>query len=343
MKTLRLLLLPFGWIYGTIIGIRNLCYNWGIFKSYSIPKKSIIVGNLSAGGTGKTPLVDLILSHFVEQGIKASSLSRGYGRNTKGVLLADNKSTSQDIGDEPLIYKEHFRGKINVVVAEKRKEGAQFILNKFPDNEVIVLDDAFQHRAVTAGLNILVTPFDDLYIDDFVLPAGNLREWKIGANRADLIIVSKCPSNISEGQMNEICNRLNFNKGNVFFSYIEYTPLIGFNSNQKAEYSDILLVTGIGNPSPLIKHLSKQANVTHLAFKDHHEFKDEDIVRVHEKFDNFASRDKVIVTTEKDYMRLMKFDAVFNENYSWFYQPIKTNVINEQKFKSLIDEYVGKY
>lgn len=342
MDGLRKLLLPFGWLYGAVMSLRNLFYNRRYFDSYKIPKKSIVVGNLSTGGTGKTPLVDYILRHFVESKIPTSVLSRGYGRETTGVIVANSESTSEQIGDEPLLYQKHFTDKINVVVAEKRKLGVERIQYTFPDNELIILDDAFQHRAVTAGLNILVTPFNDLYCDDVILPAGNLREFKSGAKRSDLVLVSKCPEDLSEEQKKDTINRLKFDPGNVFFSKIKYGELIPFKSGTKTELENILLITGIGNPKPLIELLSRFSEVTHIPFNDHHDFSLADIESIHDIFGKFASRNKIIVTTEKDFMRLMKFDQVYNEAYPWFYQPISIEIDRQEIFIKRLNEYVAE-
>ncbi|MBL4861467.1 MAG: tetraacyldisaccharide 4'-kinase [Crocinitomicaceae bacterium] len=343
MKKLRLLLLPIGWLYGVITGIRNSLYSHGVLKSYEIPQKSIVIGNLSTGGTGKTPHVDYLLNYYINAQYKVSSLSRGYGRKSKGVLLATDQSTSDEIGDEPLLYKFRHGSSVNVVVAESRKDGVDFIGDKFPDNDIIILDDAFQHRAVKAGVNILISEYDHLYCDDYILPAGNLREWKYGAKRSDLLIVSKCPPDMTSEEKEQVRKKLNYPGKHIFFSSIIYDQLIPLNPNVDSSFSTIVLVTGIANPTPLIKHLEKQAKVEHLSFGDHHEFKRGDIERIHEKFDTFASSDKIIVTTEKDYMRLLKFDQVKDENYRWHYQPITLNIDNEQKFNSLLDEYIGKF
>jgi tetraacyldisaccharide 4'-kinase len=342
MKRLRILLYPFALLYGAVVAIRNAFYDKGIFSSYIIPKKSIVVGNLSAGGTGKTPLVDYILDHFKSLNTPTSVLSRGYGRATKGVLIADSNSTSAQIGDEPLLYQNHHGENVYVVVAEKRQLGVEKILSEYPENELIVLDDAFQHRAVTAGLNILVTQFNDLYCDDHVLPAGNLREFKTGAKRADILIISKCPQNLDDAAKKSIVKRINFPGKHIFFSSIEYGELVPFDPEAKTEVKNILLVTGIGNPSPLIDQLSRFSKVEHLAFKDHHDFTASDIELIHDKFGKFASDEKIIVTTEKDFMRLKKFEEVYDASHAWFYQPIKIEIDQQKTFNNLLDEYVGK-
>jgi tetraacyldisaccharide 4'-kinase len=339
MNKLRLILIPFSWIYGLIISLRNGLYDVGILKSYSIPNKSICIGNLSTGGTGKSPHVDLIVSHFLKKSNNVSTLSRGYGRSTSGLKEVFTDSKAKDVGDEPLMYKLRHKDKIKVIVAEKRKEGVEYIQQTYPENEIIILDDAFQHRAVKAGINILITDYANLFTDDYLLPAGNLRESKRGKKRADSIIVSKCPT-IDEEEKNRIKRKLNFHSDNVFFSRITYDGLVGFNSEIKTTAKNILLVTGIGNPTPLVEHLKREHTVEHLRFKDHHLYSQKDIAQIHEKFDTFASRDKIIVTTEKDFMRIKDFAEVMDLSERWFYQPITTKIDEQQKFNQLLDGYI---
>ncbi|MDC3252877.1 tetraacyldisaccharide 4'-kinase [Crocinitomicaceae bacterium] len=343
MKRLRLLLFPLGLCYGAVSALRNFFYDSGILKTFKIPAKSITVGNLSTGGTGKTPLVDYILEHFSKLEYRVTALSRGYGRATRGVIVADQNTTSQEIGDEPQLYKFRHRDSINVVVAEKRKQGVELILNRFPKNELIVLDDAFQHRAVTAGLSILTTTFSDLYTNDHILPVGNLREYNSGAQRADMIVVTKCPSEMNAEEMNRIKKKLNFDTDSIFFSSIEYTDLVPFQSRKDDKKQHILLVTGIANPKPLIDHLSKIGQVTHLKFSDHHDFSSADIDEIHDKFGTFATHDKIVVTTEKDFMRLKNFNAVINTSVPWYYQPIAIKMYQETQFKKRLEEYVAKF
>ena len=341
MRKLRLLLLPFAWIYGSITFLRNKFFDWGIFKSYTIPQKSINVGNLSVGGTGKTPHVDYLIEHFLEKKCDVVTLSRGYGRKTSGLVHANTSSTSEQIGDEPCLFKQKHKEKIDVVVSEKRKIGIDYISKKLPKTDLIILDDAFQHRAVKAGLNILITPFNDLFSSDFMLPAGNLREWKLGRKRADIIIVSKSPANLSLKESVRIKNVLRTSVP-IHFSSIIYGRLIPISNHSTKSPKNILLVTGIGNPSPLEKHLKTKANVELMQFNDHHEFTLSDLSVIREKFDTFTDSDKIIVTTEKDFMRLGKFQEVLEGNLPWFYQPITIKIHDQQNFKNLIDGYFSK-
>jgi len=340
MKHLRWLLLPFALIYGAIVALRNALYTLGVKKSYSIPQKAIVVGNLSVGGTGKTPLVAYLVQHFIDSNKKVATLSRGYGRSTKGVRFASANSNATEIGDEPLLYASRFGAKVNVLVAEKRKEGILQLIDKHPETEIIVLDDAFQHRAVKAGLNILVTEFDRPFSSDWMLPVGRLREQRSGARRADIIVVSKCPDKPDPAAKESLRKQLaRFNQP-VFFTSLRYGELVPMNTASVNAIKNVLLVTGIGNPTPLVNYLETQFSVTHIKFPDHHDFSSKDIGEIRQKFNTFASHDKIIVATEKDFMRLRAFEEVISGEIPWFYQPIEVIIENETHFTNLLDNYV---
>ena len=339
MKYFRLLLLPFGFLYGVITAARNVLFNLKIKEVYKIPVKSIVVGNLSVGGTGKTPHVAYIAELLTHQN-PIQILSRGYGRKTAGYILLDKQSTAELVGDEPLFYQKQFEH-VDVAVCESRKIGIQNLL-KLKENQIIILDDAFQHRAVKAGLNILITDFNQPYFNDWMLPAGNLREWISGRKRADIVIVSKCKINLDQETKSLYKQNLKFNPESIYFSSIQYGELRSFNSiSTLSEVKKIFLVTGIANPKPLLEHLSENFDVELIQFPDHHAFSIEDIHKIHKKFDTFASEQKAIVTTEKDFMRLQ------NENFKslidqkpWFYQKIKVKLDRELDFKTEINNYV---
>lgn len=340
MQRLRILLLPFAWIYGVITFIRNKFYDWGIFKIYVIPKKSICIGNLAIGGTGKTPHV-AYLTQLLQDKKKITILSRGYGRKTKGFIVANETSSGLDIGDEPKLYATRFFPKVNVTVCEKRAIGVQNILSHYINNEVILLDDAFQHRAVKAGINILITDFSSLYSDDFVIPAGNLREWKSGRKRADWVIVSKSPIDLLNSEKEIISKKLKFDPSKIFFSSIQYGAFIPFGKSNMKEFKNVLLVTGIANPKPLIAQLEKKYTVEIISFSDHHNFSTADIDNIHQKFDTFATDQNAIITTEKDYMRLSEMIAKTEiKNYPWFYQEIEVKIDKEEIFNNLVYQYV---
>jgi tetraacyldisaccharide 4'-kinase len=307
---------------------------------YEIPSKSICVGNLSTGGTGKTPHVAFIANYFQDQ-VETSILSRGYGRDTKGFILVSNISTANEVGDEPLFYQTIFNQKVHVAVCEKRKVGIEKLNQLFPSNNLILLDDAFQHRAVKAGMNILLTDFNALYSNDCMLPTGNLREWKSGRKRANYVIVTKCPEKLSESEKKSIAVQLKFPLEQVYFSHVKYADLKSFGIEQTSP-QQVLLVTGIANPNPLLVHLKKSFEVHHINFNDHHAFSLKDIEEIHRKFDTFANNNSIIVTTEKDFMRLKDVATVWKINeYPWYYQPITVEIDREDKFKTIINQYVN--
>lgn len=341
MLFLRLFLFPFSLLYGLGISIRNKLFDLGFFSVYIIPKKSICIGNLSVGGTGKTPMAIYLTQMLInEQSI--ALLSRGYGRKTKGFKAVNNNETAQTVGDEPMQYIEKFNNQIRVAVCEKRAIGIQKIYELFPKTTLIILDDAFQHRAVKAGFNILLTDFTKPFYEDSLLPAGRLRESKKGKNRADCIIVSKCPEHISDQTKADFITKIAVAHENIFFSTIVYDQLIPIASKNISNPKNILLITGIANTEPLIKHLSKTYNVEHIAFRDHYRFTKEDIQTIHRKFNTFVEDNWIIVTTEKDLMRLKNNISTWNlVDYPWYYQPISIQFDNEEKFKTLIKDYVN--
>lgn len=337
MNSLRLLLFPIGFLYGCVTGFRNWLYAVGIKKSYPIPGKSICVGNLSVGGTGKTPHV-AYLAELLQTAHSVQILSRGYGRKTRGFKDVFSTSKAEEVGDEPLFYATRFPT-IRVAVCESRYVGIQNLRSvEVPD--VLLLDDAFQHRAVKAGLNIILTQFEHPYFSDHMLPAGNLREWKSGKSRADLVIVTKCPSELSLETKETYIKRLKFDPSSVYFSRIVYGEMIPFHT-PATSIKSVLLVTGIANPEPLKTHLEKNYAVELMQFPDHHDFTLDDIQKIHKKFDTFASENKVIVTTEKDFMRLKKdeFNALIQQK-PWFYQSISVQIDRESEFNERIQNYV---
>jgi len=336
----RLLLFPFALIYGVIMYCRNLFYDFGIFRTHKIRSKSIVVGNLSVGGTGKSPHI-LYLTELLNKSLPLAILSRGYGRSTKGLLEVSVNSNSNDVGDEPLMFKKRLNQNAMVVVAEERKKGVVFIEQK--QQGIILLDDAFQHRKVTAGFNMLLTDYSFPFYHDFMLPAGNLRELKIGKKRAHCIVVTKCPDKLPSEEKESIINNLNVKRIPVFFSKMVYGELISFgkplsdlNNIQKA-----ILVTGIAKPQPLLKRLNRFYEVELLAFPDHYNFSREDCAEIHRKFDTFAHENCAIITTEKDFVRL---DSLLTSEektkYPWYYQSITVKIDEEEKFKDLINSYV---
>jgi len=333
MSILRKILFPFALLYGLVMLLRNFLYDIRVFKSSSFPFPVICVGNLSVGGTGKSPMIEYLLTLLISNH-KTATLSRGYGRNSSGFYLLDGNETAEMVGDEPLQFKSKFRRAI-VAVDEKRTRGIS-MLQSSSSPEVILLDDAFQHRKVKAGLNILLTTYNELYIDDFILPTGNLREPASGAQRAQIIVVTKCPKNLTVKNQIKIKKRLKLkNYQKLFFSYIEYSNKVYSEKPGKliSSISDekITLVTGIANPQPLCDYLDQlHIDFEHLNFPDHHKFTKGDLNQIMEA--------PLVLTTEKDFMRLK--GVLSHPNL--YYIPIKMKFIGSKalEFDQQIERYV---
>ena len=346
---MRLALLPFGCTYGMLIRIRNLMFDTGKLpsKKYGIPV--ISVGNITVGGTGKTPLTELIID-TLKSDYKVGLISRGYKRKTKGVIVGTQNSTAQDLGDEPFQIKSKFP-ELLVTVAEKRVDGIDMML-QLPDSpDLVVMDDAYQHRYVSPGLSILVMDYNRPLWKDFMLPAGELREPVKGKKRANIIIVSKCPPSLSTEQQLYITQKLNLTTDqSVYFSSVAYQNSISlFCDHKQLTHKDflekeVLLVTGIANPEPLLKYLvsiCKKVRTVH--FPDHHQFTETDIKRINQEFEKIPNAGKMILTTEKDAVR---FKEIINNTHVLaphiWYIPIKVKMLNNQQevFKEKIINYV---
>jgi len=327
MNGLRKLLLPFSLVYGSILALRNLFYDKGWFKSKSYATPIICIGNLSIGGTGKSPMIEYLIS-FLKEDYKVAVLSRGYKRKTIGFREVTINSKAEDVGDEPLQFKQKF-SEIIVVVCANRQEGIEKIRIKA---DVILLDDAFQHRKVSASTNVLLTTFNDLYVHDMILPVGNLRESKRGAKRADLVMVTKCPEKHSYAKLQEIQYILNLrSEQKIYFSKISYDESIyGISETLPLNYlldKNFTLVTGIANPKPLVEFLKQnQFNFEHKKFPDHHYFSNSEIKNLKEK--------EIILTTEKDFVRLQ---PRLNK-FAIYYLPIKIVILKSQE--NFFKEYI---
>jgi tetraacyldisaccharide 4'-kinase len=354
MHVFRRLLLPFSIIYGAIVSIRNYLYDSGKIESFTYSVPIICVGNLSTGGTGKTPLVEYLL-RFLYHEYRIATLSRGYGRRTKGYIKAELPTDTHMIGDEPMQYLTKFKN-ITVAVSEDRNAGIQKLLKSEYPPQVIIMDDAFQHRKVKAGLNILLIEFDSVFKKDFLLPAGNLREPRSSANRADIIVITKSPEILVPIERKRILEKINAaNNQHIFFSFVRYgefnkifgaTELMQMGAGYYLEKRfTILLVTGIANPSGLIEYLRRHTDKLELLiFPDHHEFSVADLNQIHKSFDNIVNPSKIIVTTEKDAMRLRNPDIrPYATKLPFFFLPIEVQFHKEEeKFNELIKEYVRK-
>ena len=324
------------------MSIRNKAFDMGLLNSRSYDIPVIAVGNLNVGGTGKSPMIEYLIRLFNTSNHTAV-LSRGYGRKTKGFLLATDGCTALDLGDEPFQFFRKFQ---NVVIAvdEKRVRGIDKLQQLKPDLDLVLLDDAFQHRYVKAGKYLLLTAYDQLYTDDYMLPTGNLREPRKGAGRADLIIVSKCPSSLSDSRQIEIRKRIAPKEHQkVFFSSIEYDNFI-YSRDEKIALDQlkaykILLVTGIANPKPLIEFLQKnELEIEHIKFSDHEFINKDQQEAISSSFANLEGENKIILTTEKDYVR-----SFLELTFPIYYLPIQMRILEEeQKFNEIIRNYVRK-
>ena len=329
---------PLAIIYGLITYLRNLFFDLNLFKSYTIPIKSIVIGNLSVGGTGKTPHV-FYISNLLSKQFKTSILSRGYGRKSVGYFDVLEESLASQVGDEPLLLKNRLT-KNDVAVCESRENGVKQLIHKFaPD--VIVLDDALQHRKVKAGLNLLLTEFSRPFFNDFVMPMGRLREFTSGKKRADIVVVTKCPENISLIKKEEFISKIGINPALVFFSKIVYAPIQPFSITRIESFKSILLVSAIADDSKIVEYLSKSFSVKTSKFRDHHTFTKEDITKIHLKFELLPKNNSIILTTEKDFVKLREFDEVINGKYPWFFLPIDIEIDREFEFNQLLINYVG--
>ncbi len=334
MNFLRKILFPVAFVYWIVTWMRNYFYDKQIFKSKSFDLPIIAVGNLSVGGTGKTPQIEYLI-RLLQDNFKVATLSRGYKRETNGFVLANNSTTVKEIGDEPFQFFTKFP-KIKVAVDANRINGITQLLKLENKPEIILLDDAFQHRKVKAGFYILLTTYSELFCDDFILPFGNLREPSSGKKRANMIIVTKCPSDISELAMSEVKKKLDVDVP-VFFSKIVYDELV-YSEVRPIKTAEIKLtektiITGIAKPFPFISHLKKENDLV-LEFSDHHNFTKKEIDNIKE-----LAKNKTIITTEKDFMRLK--GSLSKEQL--FYLPIKSAFLKEADvLDKIILDYVGK-
>ncbi len=303
-----ILLLPVSFLYGIITFIRNILFNIGVFRQKTHSVTVISVGNLSMGGTGKTPLVEYLIK-YLKKNHQLATLSRGYGRKTKGFRLADESSNANMIGDEPSQYYNKFDD-ILVAVDEKRNRGVAKLLATKNDLDVIILDDAFQHRWIKPDFSILLTDYHHMFHKDFVAPSGTLREYRAGSKRADIVIITKTPVVLSPITRREISDELNLKSyQKLLFSKIEYDGFISWEDHvlyKKApEASTIILFTGIANSYPLQDYLKRNCSeLINLSFPDHHNFTEKDIQHIYKTFEDQFTSNKILVTTEKDIQRL---------------------------------------
>lgn len=346
---IRLFTYPLSLIYGFIISIRNFLYDSNILHHHNYEVPVISVGNLTVGGTGKTPHAEYLIN-ILRKEFKVAFISRGYKRKSKGFILATSQSTINDIGDEPVQIKQKYPG-VTVAVCKKRDIAIRNILkNKELNIDVIILDDAFQHRSVVPNINILLFDFTQPVYDDKLLPAGRLRESIKSSYRANFIIFTKCPGQLKPIDQRIIKNKLDIRPyQNLFFTSIGYGEITPAEKGRTLFFDDMLkytvmLVTGIANPSPLIEYLKDQVGeIIHKKFPDHYSFTEKDIDNLYNSYKEIENRRKLIITTEKDLVRIKSINN-YPEGFFdiLYYIPIEIKFLDRTKdlFNKRILTYV---
>lgn len=347
LKSFRILLLPFALLFGIVVIVRNWLYNKNILKSTSFGLPLICVGNLSVGGTGKSPMVEFLVLHLKGR-FKVATLSRGYKRKTKGYALANETTTAIEIGDEPLQFYKKFPD-VPVAIGEERIVAIPQLLHDRPGTQVVILDDAFQHRAINAGLNILLTDYGNLFTRDFYLPTGDLRDAKSSYKRAQIIVVTKCKSSLSIEEKASIQREITPQPHQkLFFTYIAYG--VPYHITHKHffhfdESTEVLLVTGIANPRPLKTFLEERIHTYYMMhYNDHHIFSIDDWKDIKKRFASMDAERKIILTTEKDAMRLLKFAAEI-DGMPFYVMPIEHKFLfnEEQAFVQEVQQFIQHF
>lgn len=344
-KILSILLIPVSMLYGIGVSIHQAFYYSGIIKAVKYSFPVISIGNLSVGGTGKSPHIEYMI-RLLKDYIHLGVLSRGYKRNTSGFILVDREHNAKQVGDEPRQIKDKFPD-VPVAVIESRAEGIPRLIRNFPELQLILLDDAFQHLAVKPGLNILLTEFANPYVDDYLLPSGRLREWRFGAVRADVIVVTKCPDHLTENDFNFWRQKLQLNlHQQLFFSKIQYGNPYNIFQKEKQYLLNpglhVTLISAIAQSSYLVDYLSdKVATVIDYNFEDHHYFTETELKGLLAKDERISHSNKLILTTEKDATRLVLFKDFFQQRGIEIYAiPIEVQFYQEDLFSTFIQNYL---
>lgn len=341
-------LYPLSMLYGLGVRFRNKLFDLDILHSEEFNTPIICVGNLTVGGTGKTPHVEYLIRLLSPQ-YRVALLSRGYKRKSKGFVLGDDNSTPLTLGDEPYQIKSKFP-EITVAVDADRRNGIRRLLALPNAPEVILLDDAFQHRYVKPGLSILLSDYNRPFYEDAYLPAGRLREGRNGSKRADLIVVSKTPASITEQEAQEICDSIKKDTNKpVFFSSLSYQslrPVFGNEAPELNKETSILLVTGIANPKPVEQYIEEHHKLAHsMAFSDHHDFNESDIRKIEDKFNAISNKEKAIIVTEKDAVRL-RHNAYISDyvKEKIYFLPLEIVFLQNKtnRFNQIILDYVAE-
>ncbi|WAC09266.1 tetraacyldisaccharide 4'-kinase [Dyadobacter pollutisoli] len=316
-------LTPFSWVYGFITTLRNLFYDIGLFSSTKVPQFVISTGNLTVGGTGKTPVVEY-LTNLLSSATPLAILSRGYGRETRGFIQADADATAATIGDEPLQYFTKFGKKVTVAVCENRVKGALEINRTHPESRLLLLDDAYQHRAIRRDINLLLNDYNRPFYNDLPFPAGRLRETRKGANRADAVIVTKCPPSIDGNQRAQIRGEiLKYAKPEtpVFFAFTDYAGPLNY-EGRPVSLKNVKMVAGIANPAPFAAYLEGRFDVVDkMIFPDHHNYSESDL----QGLIKYLKNDTFVVTTEKDMVKLKPLVEKSGYAERFAYIPVAVN------------------
>jgi tetraacyldisaccharide 4'-kinase len=336
----RVFLYPFSWIYFLVIRFRHWLFDAGFFSSYHSKLRTICIGNLSFGGTGKTPHVEFVAKFFTQQGSKVAIVSRGYGRKTKGLREVFIDSSSTDVGDEPLQMKINLGDNAINLVCEKRADALRR-LETMGSADVVLLDDALQHRGIACGLNILLTEYHHLFTDDFLFPAGSLRDIKSRAGKADVIIVTKCPDLIDRELVKTKLKK--YSKAQVYFSHIKYSTEVKSVFTKEAlsleslANADVSVFSGIANEASFVNHIESICRVVSKhKFADHHQYSHEEIEKL------FATTNHPIITTQKDAVRLLDFFSIKQiQSMPLYYLPIEISF--DEKEKLLLTKLLNNY
>jgi tetraacyldisaccharide 4'-kinase len=348
----RIWLLPFSVLYWIVIIIRNLLYDFRILKSQRFSVPVISIGNLTVGGSGKTPMTEHII-RLLSPHYRVATLSRGYGRKTSGFVLVSATTNASLIGDEPMLYHTKYKD-VTVATCESRREGIEKLLSLEAKPQVILLDDAYQHRSVKPGMNILLMEYDFLFHNKILLPAGNFREPFDAKKRADVIIVTKCPASLDDNKRIKAQKKINPSyEQQVWFSYMVYDELKPFSAYVRGDKevasavfgkdTRVLMLTGIADPVPLKSHVTRTYTLARLLhYADHYDFSQTDIKRMRKIFSNIVGEEKIIITTEKDAMRLMKEDLIpLLSELPLYVLPIKVRFL--QKYSETSDNVILEY
>lgn len=347
LKSLRIFLFPFSLIYGLIVVVRNYLFDKKIFKSVSFNLPVIAVGNLIVGGTGKSPMVEYLIKMLKDK-YNIATISRGYKRKTKGYALAHYETTALEIGDEPMQFHTKFPD-VAVAVGEARIEAIPQLLQDRPDIRVIILDDAFQHRTIHPGFNILLTECNNLFTRDFFLPTGDLRDQRSSYKRADIIVVTKCdPFMVLEEKEKVISEIKPMPNQQLFFTAILYNKPYHILTREKRDitvFDEVLLVSGIANTQPLKNYIVNQAKTyEELAYSNHHIFTIDDLKDIRKRYNEMAAENKMIVTTEKDAVRLIKFQTELL-GIPVYVLPVEHRFLfgDAKRFEGLVTNFIDKF